>query len=97
MEWLKYLAVYNDGEGILVNGKKQGYQYIRHADGKLRNSYHYVDGIQHGIQRGWYANERLLYEWNYINGSPTNSQRTCCLYNEQMVEIDYVDDVMQQQ
>jgi antitoxin component YwqK of YwqJK toxin-antitoxin module len=94
MEWLKHLAVYNDGECILVNGKHQGYQYIRHADGKLRNSYHYVDGIQHGVQYVWYEDGTLYYEGNYNHGKRNGRRYVWSRNTGQIVDVMFINDVM---
>lgn len=54
MEWLNYLVIQNNGDGILVNGNLQGSHYKWYENGRLKSISFYVDGILDGIQRAWY-------------------------------------------
>jgi antitoxin component YwqK of YwqJK toxin-antitoxin module len=68
MEWFKHFVIRRDGDGIRVNGWKQGTSYLKRIDGQLWHEGNYDLDKDHGVQRGWYDNSRLRYEINYKHG-----------------------------
>jgi antitoxin component YwqK of YwqJK toxin-antitoxin module len=51
MEWLKYLAIQKDENGILINGYKQGAHYVKYPNGQLKYERSYDHEQLHGIQK----------------------------------------------
>lgn len=46
-----------------INGKK----IIYYPNGQIEYEWNYINGYQHGVQKGWHENGQLSFEQNYIS------------------------------
>jgi antitoxin component YwqK of YwqJK toxin-antitoxin module len=89
MEWLRHFAIYNDGEGVLVNDLTHGKHYIKFPRGNLANEFNYINGKLHGTQYTWYSTCQLRNNDNYHCGKRHGIQYTWSISGQLIEKRNY--------